>query len=190
MPCAGSWIALAESPVQRLFFALWPAPETARRIWQATAKLVPRGVGRRLPAQQLHLTLAYLGQQDARQLHCVSEVASRLQAQAFNLTLDQTGHFPRPQVVWLGASQTPAALAALQDDLVSQLTQYCGYQPESRPFLPHVTLIRKVRRVDLPERIPPLAWPVASFALVRSDTRPSGAEYSVLRAWPLDTSQV
>jgi 2'-5' RNA ligase len=52
--------------------------------------------------------------------------------------------------------------------------------------MPHVTLWRKVKRVAaLPPLPHPITWPVSRFVLARSRTLPSGADYAVLRAWPL-----
>lgn len=175
---------------QRLFFALWPEPETAQQIWRAAAELVPKGVGRRLPAEHIHLTLAFLGALDEAGQHCVIQAANQVHGEAFDLSLDQTGHFPRPQVVWLGASQMPPALQALYTKLVSQLTQQCGYAPEARSFVPHITLWRKVKRVSLPPLPESITWPVSRFVLARSRTLPTGAEYSILQSWPLAGIQV
>ena len=172
-------------PVTRLFFALWPDAETARQIWQATATLVPKGVGRRLPPEQIHITLAFLGSLKPEQQTCMEAAASGVSGQAFDLLLDQPGHFPRPQVVWLGASQMPAALANMQQELVRQLTSRCQYQAEQRAFVPHITLWRKVRRVELTENMPPIVWNVQRFVLASSQTLPTGAQYSIVREWPL-----
>jgi 2'-5' RNA ligase len=168
-----------------LFFALWPEPETAQAIWQATRSLVPKGVGRRLVPAHIHLTLAFLGSLNEAQERCVRQVADRVPGAPFTLELDQAGHFPRPQVVWLGTRQMPTALQGLQSKLVSQLIQSCDYEPEARPFVPHITLWRKVRRVSLPETIAAIPWPVSHFVLARSRTLPSGAEYSIVQEWPL-----
>jgi 2'-5' RNA ligase len=176
---------LAEAISQRLFFALWPEPETAQAIWQATKSLVPKGVGRRLAPEHIHLTLAFLGSLNEAQERCVRQAADGVPGEPFMLELDQAGHFPRPQVMWLGTRHMPTALHDLQSKLVSQLIRSCGYEPEARPFVPHITLWRKVRRVNLPETIVAIPWPVSRFVLARSRTLPSGAEYSVVQEWPL-----
>ena len=150
---------------------------------------MPKGVGRRLPPQHIHLTLAFLGSISEQQEQCVCRTAEGVHGQGFTLRLDSTGHFPRPQVVWVGVSQLPLALQALQTQLVSELTRLCGYQPEARAFMPHLTLWRKVRRVELPETIPPITWPVSRFVLARSRTLPTGAEYSIVQEWPLAAAQ-
>jgi len=174
---------------QRLFFALWPEPDLARSIWQATEKLVPRGMGRRLPPQHLHLTLAFLGSISQKQQDCMVRAAAQIQGESFTLALDKAGHFPRPQVVWFGMQFMPPPLQALQKKLVSQLTQDCAYQPEARPYVPHMTLWRKVRQLQLPDTAPSLQWAVNRFVLARSRTLTSGAEYSVIQEWPLTAGQ-
>lgn len=180
------YCSVLDKPVsQRLFFALWPEPPIALAIWQAASALVPKGVGRRLPPEHIHLTLAFLGSIDEHQQQCMTRAAGQIQGNAFTLQLDEAGHFPRPQVVWLGASQLPLPLQTLQVKLVSELTRQCGFVPDARPFVPHITLWRKVRRVSLPETQSSIAWPVSRFVLARSRTLPSGAEYSIVQEWPL-----
>lgn len=190
MPCRGSSRALAK-PAQRLFFALWPPAETARRIHQHTRGLLPTTVGRRLAADQLHVTLAYLGQQSADQQQCAMDVADRLELVPFTLSLDHAGHFARAGVVWLGANHLPSPLVTLQTQLVSQLKTQCGYQPETRPYRPHVTLWRKVNRfVPSARPLPPIQWRVCAFVLARSESLDTGVRYSVIRSWPAPTAQV
>ena len=172
-------------PGARLFFALWPEAALAETIYRATKALVPAHIGRRLPPTHLHLTLAFLGQIHTEQLHCMLPVAEALHAEAFTLQLDEVGHFPKPQVVWLGVTTPPLALQNLQQQLVRNLAQHCGYQPESRAFVAHMTLWRKVKRVDLPMQFAPLDWSVNKFVLAASRTLDTGAEYSILREWSL-----
>jgi 2'-5' RNA ligase len=88
------------------------------------------------------------------------------------------------RVVWLG-------LATGGDDvrrLAAEVEARCsalGFDPESRPYNPHLTLARaRQRRGDgLPELPPPPelpAWRVTGFRLYRSRLGPGGASYAVL----------
>ena len=126
-----------------------------------------------------------MGTASAEQQACYSRIADAVRGRSFTLELDQFGHFPRPQVVWLGPSQIPAALADLQRALVDELARHCGYVPESRPFAPHITVWRKVRRFRQPESVTTTSWAVSEFVLASSRTLETGAEYSVLRRWSL-----
>ena len=62
--------------------------------------------------------------------------------------------------------------------LVSAL-ESCGFEPEQRPYRPHVTLARKVRgRPETGSAL--MEWFCDDFCLVES----AGGKYSVLRRWP------
>lgn len=172
-------------PATRLFFALWPDAETARQIWQASTGLVPKGMGRRLPPEHLHITLAFLGSISHEQQACMEAAADGISGQPFTLQLDQPGHFPRPQVVWLGTQVVPEALMKLQLLLVERLTKSCGLQPEQRAFIPHLTFWRKVRHVEIPQNMPAITWNVQRFVLAASQSLPTGAQYSIVREWSL-----
>lgn len=137
-----------------------------------------------MAVDQLHITLAYLGRQSLAQQQCAMAVASEIPVNSFSLTLNVVGHFPRARVVWLGTSHIPAELADLQVKLVNQLKVQCGYQPENRPFVPHVTLRRKVSRFTASESPGSIAWYVNRFVLARSESLTTGVRYSVIRSWP------
>ena len=107
-----------------------------------------------------------------------------MQGEAFALQLNQLGHWPRPKVVWLGTTAVPNELVTLQRQL-AQALQNCGFEPEKRPFHPHLTLLRKVQHGIPLTDIESIAWPVHDFALVRSNTLSTGVEYEVVARWPL-----
>lgn len=188
MHCPGRFTEVQQleaAPDARLFFALWPDVALAETIYQSTHTLVRAQPGRRLLPTQLHLTLAYLGHISTEQLQCMLHVAAALRAEAFTVQLDEVGHFPKPQVLWLGCKAPPQALHNIQRQLVQSLTQHCDYQAEPRDFFPHMTLWRKIKRLEHPASFVPLTWPVKSFVLAASRTLSTGAEYSILREWPL-----
>lgn len=169
---------------QRLFFALCPEPALQERLAQAAAALLPRAAGRRVGAENLHCTLVFLGAVGAAQRLCLEDAASRIQAEPFNLTLDQLGYFRRPQVAWLGCTMTPAALLALVAGLCDAAAS-CGFPPERRPYAVHLTVARKLRRD--PGRLPvlPITWSVRQFVLMESVSEPGGVHYRPLRSWEL-----
>jgi len=169
---------------RRLFFALWPPPELQAELARRARKAVRVGGGRAVAMDKLHLTLVFVGSVDGAVQACLESAADGVDGAAFTLALDRLGHFPRPRVIWAGASQVPPALSALVRDLGRALLP-CGYHPESRPFQAHVTLMRKAGRGPSVGELDPLAWPVEDFALVESLTLPEGARYRVLHRWPL-----
>lgn len=168
---------------QRLFLALWPPSDVSRQLHRLAGNLLRRG-GRRVALQNIHLTLAFLGPVDAAFRDCAEQAASAVRGAPFTLMLEQMGCWPRPGILWTGPRKIPAPLLQLAQALNKELAA-CGYAPEQRPFLPHVTLARKVRcPADLPG-IEPLEWEVREFHLARSRIQADGARYETLRSWPL-----
>lgn len=169
---------------RRLFFALWPSAELQQACYRRARRVVREGGGRPVVAANLHLTLAFPGSVGAEVGVCLEEIASAISLSHFTLTLDHAGYWPGPRVSWLGSSETPSALRELARRLNDGMTQ-CGLKPEQRPFTAHVTVARKALRGPLHPAIEPLAWAVADFVLAQSLTLPEGAQYKVLRRWPL-----
>jgi 2'-5' RNA ligase len=132
----------------------------------------------------LHLTLAFIGNVAAEQLACMRAAAAGVVAEPFELQLDRFGYWKRPRIAWLGCEQTPDALSELVASLNIALGD-CGYQPESRPFQGHVTLVRKAQGGEPPADFAALSWPVTDFCLVESVGGPDGVNYEVIARWPL-----
>jgi 2'-5' RNA ligase len=175
----------AEASVKRLFFTLWPEEALRQKLYTLGGELLGDDRGRRVPVENLHQTLAFLGYVNAERQLCLEREASAVQSSAFTLTLNHAGFWPRKGILWVGGG-VPEGLLALVRALHLGLTA-CGLEPETRPFQIHLTLARNVRRLRLEREhaIAPLTWPVRQFALVASQTLPDGARYEVLRTWDL-----
>ena len=129
----------------RLFFSLPLPDEVKQRLrptMQAAQKASADGVGfTRL--EQLHFTLAFLGEQQGPDEalaagECLREVA------AFDLALCGVGAFPgpnRPRVLWIGVTDGAGELATAAERLRVSL-QERGLPVEERKFRPHLTLGR------------------------------------------------
>lgn len=167
---------------QRLFFALWP-DSALQQACHGVARAVVQD-GKPVPASNLHLTLAFPGSVDAGQRSCLEQAAEAIRLPQFSLTLDSAGFWPRPRVIWLGITKTPETLRELARQLNACLAG-CGLEPERRPFAAHLTVARKARRGPEQAVIEALHWAVADFVLAESLTLPEGAQYRVLRRWPL-----
>ncbi len=173
-----------EPESQRLFFALWPQPELADRLQALAGKTLRSGDGRRVAAENIHLTLAFLGAVDAAFRDCAEQVAATIRAGAFTLMLEQIGCWSRTGILWAGPARVPEPLLHLVQGLNAALAG-CGYAPERRPYAAHLTLARKVRRGTKPAPIDPLVWEVRRFCLVRSRLDAGGAHYEIVREWEL-----
>jgi 2'-5' RNA ligase len=171
---------------RRLFFALWPGPDALAAATAAVQRLVPSGTGRPQRPDQLHLTLEFLGDVPEPRLGSVLEAgeAAAGSATPFEIVLDRLEHWQRPQVLCLTASVIPEPLAALVWSLRSALSTR-GFDPEKRPFRPHLTLARKVRLPPPAESVVPLRWAAHEYSLVESITGPEGSRYERLSTWPM-----
>jgi len=170
--------------LKRLFFALWPDAALQESLYRLGATTLRPGDGRRTPSLNIHLTLAFLGSVSSDFQACSENAAAKIQAEPFTLALEMLGCFRRSGILWVGAERTPPALLALVRALSDGL-RACGYEPDARPFRSHLTLARRLRRCPRFPVITPIEWVVRDFVLVESHTGPGGAEYHVLRRWPL-----
>ena len=169
--------------MSRLFFALWPDDETRERI-AAVAGQLPQGAGRLISARNLHLTLVFLGTVEESVAAGLADAAAGILHPPATLVLDTGGWWKKPEVAWLGCSETPAAVSGLAQKLAT-LASGLGVPLETRPFKAHLTLARKVTRRPPDLKVPPIRWNVSEFCLVESDTRAGGSEYRVRHRWAL-----
>ena len=167
---------------QRLFFALWPDEEACRAF--AAIQSAYSGKGRAVKSANLHLTLLFLGPIDKQYFDDVITLGDRVFSPQFVLSFDHLGYWKKPQVIWSGVSQAPDSLS----DLVLQLRQgwlALGFSAEQRAYVPHLTLFRKVTKRPQLMEIEAIPWYVNDFVLVKSVLSQAGAQYDVVRRWPL-----
>lgn len=157
----------------RLFFALWPPPDTAKALanW---AEEVARGAGGKpVTAEKIHLTLAFLGEADSEN---AIAAAGQVRCEAFKLPIETSQYWKHNRIVWAGPERTPDPLERLVQALQFELFR-AGYILERRPFAAHVTLLRKARAPETLADLPAVAWAVSEFVLVQSRTSREGAAY-------------
>jgi 2'-5' RNA ligase len=163
----------------RCFVALQPDDAARQRLdaiageWQARLP-----AARRMRGDNLHLTLAFIGALEADR---AGEVAARLAAlpQApVDWTLGAVGAFGGARVLWAGGSDAQLdALAARVRALLDEL----GVRFDRKPFVAHVTLLRKLPREAVREADgaiePPLRWHAGAAVLLQSLTGAEGTRY-------------
>ena len=178
---------MPESKNQRLFFALWPPVELSRELYSIAGRVL-EGDRVRVPPENIHLTLAFLGSVKASFRQCAEQVAAAIRAGSFMLTLEQIGCWPKPGILWAGPRHTPEPLSRLVRELNAGLVA-CGYVPDERSYAAHLTVARKLRRCNKNFPIDPLIWEVHRFCLVQSHTYAEGAHYEIVRSWELNSSE-
>lgn len=164
----------------RLFFALHCPPRLAAAIvaWRDGLALS----GRPVAAANLHLTLAFLGQQPRARVPELLDLAAALRVPPFELHLDRLVR-RRNGLVYLTPRQAPDELLVLVGALREALLA-AGVSLENRPFFAHLSLLRHCPRVP-PDATPSFDWPATHFALFASEQGPHGSQYQQLQQWPL-----
>lgn len=174
----------------RLFFAAWPSPALQESLGKLAQALKRECGGRAIPAHNIHLTLAFLGDVARGRMARLEEIAAAISgqrfAQSFELNVTHVEYWRHNRIVWAGVERIPGALQALAASLEQALSPE-GFRFERRPYIPHITLLRDARRAPASTAIPPVPWRVHEFALVESVPRERGRVYEVLRDWPLNT---
>jgi len=165
----------------RLFFALWPPAKTAHALAQWTHRVVHEAGGTPTPSENIHLTLAFLGDADPAN---AGNAAKRVQAAPHALPIDHAHYWKHNKILWVGPQTMPEALATLVSQLHSALKER-GFVLEDRAFAAHITLLRKANAPNALPLLPHVEWPVNEMLLVRSRTSPKGSTYEPVERFPL-----
>jgi 2'-5' RNA ligase len=174
----------------RLFVAL-ELPDQVREAllaWRAPLLRASDEL-RAVAPEALHVTLAFLGwkpEDDIAPLSELVEASAADVAGVAGLALGEALWLPRrrPRVLAVTLEDRHGQLAALQERLVERLAADGWYEPETRPYLPHVTVARvrargAVHACEVP--VPPqLAFDGAAIVLYRSRLSAAGARYEPL----------
>jgi 2'-5' RNA ligase len=125
------------------------------------------------------MTLHFLGASSREQEQCYADVISRIDFEPIEINLDYIGAWGNVGSRWLGCSAPPAALAALVSRL-GQALAGCGYQPEKRSFIPHVTISHKKEKNQGNEAgLAAIRWLARDLVLAESVTDADGVRYRV-----------
>ena len=169
--------------ILRLFFALWPDEAVRAALATLAQDVMVETGGRAVAPENVHLTLAFLGEQPAR-LAVEIDMRSAAAIPAFALSFDELGCWRKTGIAWVGASAVPRELSHLEQSIARALAAL-GLEGDERPYSPHVTLARRIVRPLRPRAITPLVWSIDSFALMESAPAGAGRQYRVVRSWPL-----
>lgn len=184
----------------RLFVAL-EVPEPSRRDVRRRVD----GIRDRLPRARwvdldnLHLTLLFLGETAEADVPALAAGLREAFARCppLEMRLSQGGTFPpgRPaRVAWVGVD-APEELATLQTGITQAAVEALGFEPEERPYHPHVTLARCAdpwRREAIDKFKTALTGPVGPpfvadhGTLFESKLSPKGARYRAVEVFPME----
>ena len=171
----------------RLFIAIPLNDEMKRCVAKAQEAFRLQKVrGNYIPAENLHITLAFIGEYGDPDE--VTDALSKVSFQPFSITMDQIGCFG--ELWWTGFKKCDE-LEALAGKVRHVLSD-AGIPFDRKKFKPHVTILRKPvysgQRTAYPE-FKPAEMTVTNFSLMRSDRGKHGMIYTELRRFECRTSQ-
>ncbi|MCW9056052.1 MAG: RNA 2',3'-cyclic phosphodiesterase, partial [Gammaproteobacteria bacterium] len=132
--------------------------------------------------ENLHITLHFIGNVSEEKLDCLDRVAQTVKVEPFELILGQYGHFYKAKIFWMGCLEVPQQLNKLYETLGGALSN-CDYKIDQRPFVPHVTLMRKLIKPGELEDFKSINWKVNDFVLVESVSVERGVKYKVIKRY-------
>lgn len=147
----------------------------------------------------IHLTLKFLGDIEEKRVRDIIQVLKGACSnhKVFSIEISGMGTFPAnksPRVLWAGINDK-GELIQLQSEIEKGMASL-GFDPEKRAFSPHLTVgrFRSSRsRSTLLEKVVMIKhdsfglFDVRFIYLIKSDLKPSGAVYSRIAEFPLDS---
>lgn len=168
----------------RVFCALPLPEETLDHIveWQREALSGAREA-RIVPRENLHVTLAFLGHRPVGEVAGIVEEMRSAAVEAERPVLAYSRYRETRSVGMLVLEDEQDRASIFAGDLHGRLERLGVYERETRPWLPHVTVLRFRRPPDLSPP-PPDLGPVSpsEVALYHSVLRRSGAQYEILES--------
>ena len=160
----------------RLFIAIRLSDEMKKALVTCMHDLKKQGVeGNYVPAQNLHMTLAFLGEYDDPAK--VKEVIRKVPLPEFRLALSEKGNFGN--ILWAGVKGNQKLKTYVKDLRAALAAE--GIPFEKEKFVPHITLIRKVSaKKPYQVHLPKADMTVKKASLMRSEQKNGKMVYKEL----------
>jgi 2'-5' RNA ligase len=190
------------SDTLRLFVACEVPDDAKQAIGEVIDKLKAKSgkAVRWVNPEGVHVTLKFLGEVPVKRLPAIKLAIQEAVVghQPFELELSNIGTFGGREglrIMWVGVAGDVLRLEALVRAVNAALA-VVGFEPERRPFRPHLTLGRVRDEVSTRARaeievavgkmeVPPSSWRTTQVSLMRSRLTANGAHYEVLATFPL-----
>ena len=154
--------------------------------WGANAVESADGALRAVPAENLHLTLAFLGGREEREAPPIGAIVTAIDGTTPTISLGAPLWLPprRPGVLTVAVHDHTGALTTLHASVIAAVHAGTEITPEARPFRPHITVARVRRGARIsPQHLqkpPSAAFNARALTLYRSIMSPKGARYEPL----------
>jgi 2'-5' RNA ligase len=174
----------------RTFVCVIPDAQSISEIMEFMERISEFRGYQRVSADQIHITLKFLGETSVEQAQRLDSNLSRVGAvRPFRIKISSAGVFPdlsRPKSLWLGMGDGAEPLEKLAQS-VNRAARKSGFEPERRRFRAHLTVARSRDDAEMPKEMadilskaPTPSWTCDSFVLMRSSLTPHGPVYTPL----------
>ena len=159
----------------RLFVAIQLSDEMKKTITKTMHDLKQSGVrGNYIPMQNLHLTLAFIGECDRP--NDVKEALKSLSFKPFKLSLSEMGTFG--DLLWVGMKGNQALSAAAKS--VRDALDAADIDYDRKIFAPHITIVRKFSGYWKQTPTPKCEMTVTKISLMKTTFKDGKPVYSEL----------
>ena len=146
----------------------------------------------------IHITLKFLGNVEEQKIDEIEQaVRNAVEGlNAFTLSVGGSGVFPndrRPRVLWVGVKEGSSILVQLAERIENECA-HLGFEKEKRKYSAHLTLGRVRSQKGIGSIIEVMktmgfegeSFKVSEILLMKSDLKPTGAVYTVLKRIKLE----
>ncbi|MFQ2223424.1 RNA 2',3'-cyclic phosphodiesterase [Aeromonas enteropelogenes] len=140
--------------------------------------------GQPVSGENLHLTLAFLGEADEVTTRRLIAAVDRQHCPPLAIHLNETGWFGRAKAAWIGPKEWPNDLNVLARAL-RRHGEKLRLGNGEQGYRPHVTLSRKASEAPSTLPAPDFMLQADRFCLYQSISTPDGVRYEPLACWPL-----
>ena len=162
----------------RLFIAIQFPDQIRKALAEIMTDLRHQGVsGNFSRAENLHLTLAFLGEAESPEPVC--QAMDQVTGEPFRLTLDGSGSFG--DLYWVGLKESPEL-----KDYVKRLRKKLRDEEiwfDSKIFRPHITIVRRAKHAGKVQvRLRKASFPVTRVSLMKSERKDGKLVYTEIYA--------
>ncbi|MDO9464346.1 MAG: RNA 2',3'-cyclic phosphodiesterase [bacterium] len=149
--------------------------------------------------ENIHITLKFLGNVPVESINDIQDAINGSVSgfETFSVSFEKTGAFPNPEyprVIWVGIEKGREELSLLNTKIKNSLSMFPLHQ-ENRRFQPHLTIARvhsgknrnklvntleELKNIKLGEML------AEEICLMESMLKPQGAQYNILKTFPLN----
>ena len=169
----------------RLFIAINFTDATRSKLHDLQNELHFMSIrGRYTNPDNMHLTLAFLGECDMEQYSAAITAMAACNFKPFDIWFYNVGRFRRDggDIWWVGLHDSNQ-LTSLHLDLTYHLASV-GFELERRRFSPHVTIGREVYTHEKPWQVEAFKEPVSSIDLMKSERINGKMVYTIIASAP------